>query len=40
MPMQITEEKQQEELQEIMDSFREQEDVEDVYCAGEWEGKE
>jgi YebC/PmpR family DNA-binding regulatory protein len=40
MPMQITDEKQQEKLQEILDGFREMDDVEDVYCAGEWEGKE
>lgn len=40
MPMQITDKKQQNKLQEIMDSFRELDDVEEVYCSGEWEGKE
>lgn len=40
MPMKITGEKKQEKLQEIMDAFRELDDVEDVYCVGVWEGKE
>lgn len=40
MPMQIEDEKQQEKLQEIIDSLRDMDDVEDVYCTGEWEGKE
>ncbi len=40
MPMAITDEEQQQNLQELMDSLRELDDVEDVYIAGEWEGKE
>lgn len=40
MPMQIDDEKQQEQLQDLIDSLREIDDVEDVYCTGEWEGKE
>jgi YebC/PmpR family DNA-binding regulatory protein len=40
MPMQIPDEAQQESLQELMDNLRELDDVEDVYCSGEWEGKE
>jgi len=40
MPMEITDEKKQEKIQEVMDSFRGLDDVEDVYCAGVWEGKE
>lgn len=40
MPMTITDENQQLKLQELMDNLRELDDVEDVYLAGEWEGKE
>jgi YebC/PmpR family DNA-binding regulatory protein len=40
MPMDINDEKKQVNLQEIMDAFRSLDDVEDVYCAGVWEGKE
>lgn len=40
MPLIISDVEQQETLQELMDNLREFEDVEDVYCAGEWEGKE
>lgn len=40
MPMIIDDPMQQEKLQELMDNLRELDDVEDVYLAGEWEGKE
>jgi YebC/PmpR family DNA-binding regulatory protein len=40
MSMQITDKKQQEKLQELIDTLRDMDDVEDVYCTGEWEGKE
>jgi len=40
MPMQIEDVKQREKLQELIDSLRELDDVEDVYCAGVWEGKQ
>lgn len=40
MPMEIADESTQEKLQELMDNLRELDDVEDVYCAGTWEGKE
>jgi YebC/PmpR family DNA-binding regulatory protein len=40
MPMLITDLSTQEALQELIDSLLEHDDVEDVYCVGEWEGKE
>jgi YebC/PmpR family DNA-binding regulatory protein len=40
IPMEITDPEIQETTQDLMDTFRENEDVEDVYCAGVWEGKE
>ncbi len=40
MPMEIADENQQTELEELLDTLRENEDVEDVFCAGVWEGKE
>ncbi len=36
MPMNIDDEKLQSKLEELMDSLREDDDVEDVFCAGEW----
>lgn len=39
MSMQIENEKDQEELQKMIDTLRENDDVEDVYCVGEWEEK-
>lgn len=39
MPMIITDEAAQEELQKLIDTLRENDDVEDVFCSGEWEGK-
>ncbi len=40
IPMEIADVQQQEQIQELIDSLREDEDVEDVFCAGVWEGKE
>ncbi len=40
MPMEITDPQSQEQLQNLIDDLRENEDVEDVFCAGVWEGKE
>lgn len=40
MPMLISDPKAQQQLQDLMDSFREIEDVEEVFCAGMWAGKE
>jgi YebC/PmpR family DNA-binding regulatory protein len=39
MPMPIEDSEIQEQLQKLIDTLRENDDVEDVYCAGEWEGK-
>jgi len=39
MPIQVEDEKTQEQLQKMIDDFRENDDVEDVFCTGEWEGK-
>jgi YebC/PmpR family DNA-binding regulatory protein len=39
IPLDVTESEVQEQLQELIDSLRENDDVEDVYCAGVWEGK-
>jgi YebC/PmpR family DNA-binding regulatory protein len=39
MPMAIEDAETQEQLQKLIDTLRENEDIEDVYCAGEWEGK-
>lgn len=38
MPMPITEQEHQEQLEKLIDTLRENEDVEDVYCAAIWEG--
>lgn len=40
MPMQIDDETQQQELQDLIDTLREYDDVEDVYCVGDWPEKE
>ncbi len=40
LPMQIDDPDMQERIQDLIDNLRENEDVEDVYCAGVWEGKE
>jgi YebC/PmpR family DNA-binding regulatory protein len=39
MPIQVDDAKAQEDLQAMIDTFRENDDVEDVFCAGEWEDK-
>lgn len=36
MPIEITDPAQQEQLEELIDLLRSNEDVEDVYCAGTW----
>ncbi|HCR81318.1 MAG: hypothetical protein UY13_C0001G0049 [Candidatus Pacebacteria bacterium GW2011_GWB1_47_8] len=40
MPFPITDSNQQEQLQKILDVLNEHDDVEEVFCTGEWEGKE
>lgn len=40
MPMPIEDEAAQAEIQDLMDVFREIEDVEEVFCAGMWSSKE
>lgn len=40
MPMKIEDEKHAQQLQDLIDKLRENEDVDDVYCAGDWEGKD
>lgn len=40
IPMIVEDPDHQEKLQDLIDTLRENEDVEDVFCAGEWEGKE
>ncbi len=40
IPMEIQDPELQEKTQQLMDTLRENEDVEDVFCAGVWEGKE
>jgi transcriptional/translational regulatory protein YebC/TACO1 len=40
LPMEIADPEDQEQLQDLMDTLRDNEDVEDVFCAGIWEGKE
>lgn len=40
IPMPIDDPQTQTQLQNLIDALRENEDVEDVYCAGVWEGKE
>jgi YebC/PmpR family DNA-binding regulatory protein len=40
IPMDITDPDIQEKLQNLIDMLRENDDVEDVFCAGVWEGKE
>jgi YebC/PmpR family DNA-binding regulatory protein len=40
IPMAIENPELQEKLQNLIDTLREIEDIEDVFCAGEWEGKE
>jgi YebC/PmpR family DNA-binding regulatory protein len=39
MPMIITDEKEQQALQKVIDNLRENDDVEDVFCVGEWGDK-
>ncbi len=40
MPMAVSDEDTQVALQELLDELVEHDDVEEVYCVGEWEGKE
>ncbi len=40
IPMQIESAEQQEDLQDLIDTLRDNADVEDVFCAGIWETKE
>jgi YebC/PmpR family DNA-binding regulatory protein len=40
IPFQIKEESQQKALQGLMDDLRMNDDIEDVFCSGEWEDKE
>lgn len=40
MPMEITDESQKKQVQDLIDTLRENDDVEDVYCVGEWPEKE
>lgn len=40
MPMVIEDESVQQQLQDFIDQLREHEDIEDVYCVGEWSSKE
>ena len=39
MPVQVEDGKQQQQLQSLIDKLRNYDDVEDVFCAGVWEGK-
>jgi YebC/PmpR family DNA-binding regulatory protein len=40
MPIMVTDPSQQKSLQNLLDELRENEDVEEVFCAGEWPTKE
>jgi YebC/PmpR family DNA-binding regulatory protein len=40
IPLEVTDEALQNEIQELIDTLRENEDVEDVYTTAVWEGKE
>ncbi len=40
IPMEVTDLEQQEKLEDLINTLRDNEDVEDVFCAGIWEGKE
>jgi transcriptional/translational regulatory protein YebC/TACO1 len=40
IPMEISDPEQQQTLQKLIDTLRNDQDVEDVFCAGVWEGKE
>lgn len=40
MPLQVEDNAQQEKLQKLIDDLRDYDDVEDVYCAGEWDNKD
>lgn len=40
MPMQVTDESTQEKVQELMDVLLDNDDVEEVFCAGVWAGQE
>jgi YebC/PmpR family DNA-binding regulatory protein len=40
MPFQVEDEKQQQQLQKLIDNLRENEDVEEVFCSAEWPSKE
>jgi YebC/PmpR family DNA-binding regulatory protein len=40
MPIAVEDETVQGQLEELIDSLREKEDVEEVFCAGVWEGQE
>lgn len=39
-PIPVEDEAQQQQLQDLMDAIRDNEDVEEVFCAGVWSGKE
>ncbi|MFZ5376749.1 MAG: YebC/PmpR family DNA-binding transcriptional regulator [Patescibacteria group bacterium] len=40
MPLLVEDKDQQHQLQELIDQLRSHDDVEDIYCAGEWPDKE
>ena len=40
IPFPITDPTQQQKLQKLLDEFNEHDDIEEVFCAGEWGGKE
>ncbi len=40
MPMVVTDPQVQSQMQNLIDQLHEHDDIEDVYCVGEWEGKE
>jgi YebC/PmpR family DNA-binding regulatory protein len=40
MPMAVEDESTQKQVQTLMDALRDHDDIEDVYCSGEWPGKE
>ncbi len=40
MPMQIADVEHQKQLQNLIDTLTELDDIEEVYCAGEWPGKD
>jgi YebC/PmpR family DNA-binding regulatory protein len=40
MPFPVSDSQQQQQLQDLLDALNEHDDVEEVFCTGEWEGKE